>query len=111
MQLQTIVYVTDMDRSIAFYEHLGFSVAYRGGPSWTAFEGTDGVLALQLIEEVPKESRLALSLVADDPLEEVVAGLAEAGVESTPIEDQPFGRSFVVRDPDGLAIQINEHHS
>ena len=107
MQLQTIVYVTDMERSIAFYESLGFSVAYRGGPVWTAFQGSDGVLALHLVDSEP--GRVELSLVADDPLEAVIEQLTDAGIESTAIEEQPFGRSIVVRDPDGLAIQINEH--
>ncbi len=109
MQVQTIVYVTEMDRSIGFYEHLGFEVAYRGGPSWTAFRGTDGVLALHTVDELPPPGRVALSLVADGTLEAVVKNLTGHGIEAAPIQDQPFGRSTVVRDPDGLAIQINEH--
>ena len=109
MQLQTIVYVTDMERSIGFYERLGFVVAYRGGPVWTAFQGRDGVLALHLVEELPAGSRVAVSLVADSSLESTVESLAAVGIEAAPIEEQPFGRSTVVHDPDGLAIQINEH--
>ncbi len=107
--MQTIVYVTDMERSIAFYERLGFEVDYRGGPVWTAFRGSDGVLALHLADEVAAGGRVAVSLVAGDPLEAVISHLAEAGIESTAIQEQPFGRSTVVRDPDGLPIQINEH--
>jgi catechol 2,3-dioxygenase-like lactoylglutathione lyase family enzyme len=109
MQLQTIVYVTDMERSIAFYEGLGFEVAYHGGPVWTAFRGSDGVLALHLVEELPEPGRVAVSLVADGPLEDTIAGLSGRGIVASSIETQPFGRSTVVRDPDGLAIQINEH--
>lgn len=109
MQLQTIVYVTDMERSIEFYEKLGFEVDYRGGPVWTAFQGDDGVLALHLVEDMPEGSRVAVSLVAPKPLEATVENLTDAGIEPSPIEEQPFGRSTVVRDPDGLAIQINEH--
>ncbi|MBT8247626.1 MAG: VOC family protein [Acidimicrobiia bacterium] len=109
MQMQTIVYVTDMDRSIEFYERLGFAVDYRGGPVWTAFRGTDGVLALHTVDELPAPGRVALSLVADDTLEKIVVRLARHGVEASSIETQPFGRSTVVQDPDGLPIQINEH--
>ena len=109
MQLQTVVYVTDMDRSIAFYEHLGFTIAYRGGPVWTAFEGADGALALHTVEEMPEPGRVALGLVADRPLEEIIEALAEHSIEFAPIESPSFGRSAVVRDPDGLPIQINEH--
>lgn len=109
MQLQTIVYVTDMEASLSFYEALGFEVAYRGGPTWTAFQGRDGVLALHLLDEVPVPGRVAVSLVADAALENVIEQLAAAGIAADPIESQPFGRSTVVRDPDGLVIQINEH--
>ena len=109
MQMQTIVYVTDMDRSIEFYERLGFVVDYRGGPVWTAFRGTDGMLALHAADELPPSGRVALSLVAGDTLEEIVERLAEHDIDASPIEAQPFGRSTVVRDPDGLPIQINEH--
>jgi len=109
MQLQTIVYVTDMEQSIEFYERLGFEVDYRGGPVWTAFRGVDGALALHLVEQVPDGGRVAVSLVADSALEEISDRLAEAGIAATPIEVQPFGRSIAVKDPDGLAIQINEH--
>ena len=109
MQLQTVVYVTDMDRSIAFYEHLGFTVEYRGGPVWTAFKGADGALALHAVEEMPGPGRVALGLVADRPLEEIIETLAGHSIEASSIEAQSFGRSTVVRDPDGLPIQINEH--
>ncbi|MDH3606147.1 MAG: VOC family protein [Acidimicrobiia bacterium] len=111
MQLQTIVYVSDMEQSIEFYEALGFEVDYRGGPVWTAFRGADGALALHLVDELPAGGRVAVSLVADSALEGISDRLAEAGIEATPIEAQAFGRSIVVRDPDGLAIQINEHAS
>ena len=109
MQLQAVVYVTDMDRSIAFYEHLGFVIGYRGGPVWTAFQGADGSLALHTVEELPGPGRIALGLVADGPLEAIIERLAGYGIEASPIEAQSFGRSTVVRDPDGLPIQINEH--
>lgn len=109
MQLQTVVYVTDMERSIAFYEYLGFTVEYRGGPVWTAFKGADGALALHTVEEMPEPGRVALGLVADRPLEEIIESLAGHSIEASRIEAQSFGRSTVVRDPDGLPIQINEH--
>ncbi|MDH3538514.1 MAG: VOC family protein [Acidimicrobiia bacterium] len=109
MQLQTVVYVSDMDRSIAFYEHLGFEVDYRGGPVWTAFKGADGILALHTVEELPGPGRVALGLLADRSLEQIIETMAQHGIETTAIESQSFGRSVTVRDPDGLAIQVNEH--
>jgi hypothetical protein len=43
--------------------------------------------------------------VVDEPLEEVATRLPlHRG-----IADEAFGRSVVVRDPDGTLIQVNEH--
>lgn len=109
MQLQTVVYVTDMERSIAFYEHLGFEVDYRGGPVWTAFKGADGILALHTVEEVPGPGRIALGLVADRPLEQIIDAMAGHNIAVGAIETQSFGRSVNLRDPDGLLVQVNEH--
>jgi len=46
---------------------------------------------------------------ADEPLEAVVARLADAGFPAEPIVDESFGRSFRVRDPDGVYVQINDN--
>ena len=109
MQLQTVVYVTNMERSIAFYEHLGFEVDYRGGPVWTAFKGADGNLALHTVEELPGAGRVALGLIADRPLEQIIDEMAAHDIAAGAIETQSFGRSVNFRDPDGLVIQVNEH--
>ena len=109
MQLQTVVYVTDMERSIAFYQHLGFEVEYRGGPVWTAFQGADGILALHTVEELPEPGRVALGLLADRPLEQIIEEMAGHGIAASAVETQSFGRSVNLTDPDGLVIQVNEH--
>ena len=43
-------------------------------------------------------------LAAGGALEEIVERLAGHDIEASPIETQSFGRSTVVRDPDGLPI-------
>lgn len=51
------------------------------------------------------------ALVTHQPLESLVEQLQRAGV--TPfraIADEAFGRSLLLRDPDGLPVQVNEHH-
>jgi uncharacterized glyoxalase superfamily protein PhnB len=54
--------------------------------------------------------RVELSLTAHDRLEVIVSRLREAGLTVTnEIADEAFGRSLLIRDPDGLPIQINEH--
>jgi uncharacterized glyoxalase superfamily protein PhnB len=51
-----------------------------------------------------------LAFEAEEPLEDVVARLRAAGFEPvTAIVDESYGRSFRVRDPEGLSIQVNEH--
>ena len=72
-------------------------------------QGCRRILALHTVDELPGPGRVALGLVADAPLEEIIERLAGHDIETTPIETQSFGRSTVVRDPDGLTIQINEH--
>jgi catechol 2,3-dioxygenase-like lactoylglutathione lyase family enzyme len=103
MILMPIVYVTDMDRSLEFYASLGFEVQQRG-THWSELRAGDGaVLALHLAQK----SGVELTLTATDRLEDVAAAHADA--VARPIADEAFGRSFVLRDPDGLTLQVNEH--
>lgn len=112
MKLMPIVYVTDMERSTAFYQGLvpnGTLVSR--SPYWTEFNVEGTSLALHYIEDLPKDGLwVELALVASEPLEAIVEQLRLAGVDlDREIQDETFGRSLVVRDPDGLPIQINEH--
>ncbi len=51
-----------------------------------------------------------LSFEATEPLEDVIERLREIGHEpETALVDEAFGRSFTVRDPEGLLLQVNEH--
>lgn len=105
MKLQTIVYVSSMDTSIGWYSTLlGVEPTVRS-EHWTSFEVGGANLALHLTDRAAGQGDVALSLVVDEPLEAVAAR-----VEPTrAIADEPFGRSFVVTDPDGVVIQVNEH--
>ncbi|MFQ5968362.1 MAG: VOC family protein [Acidimicrobiia bacterium] len=112
MKLMPIVYVTDMGRSTAFYQGLvpnGTLVSQ--SPYWTEFNVGGSALALHYTDSLPSEGLwVELALVAFEPLEEVVEHLRLAGIEpDRGIQDEAFGRSLVVRDPDGLPIQINQH--
>lgn len=106
MQVQAIVYVTDMDRSIEWYSTLLGASPSMASEHWTTFEVGGAVVALHASGEVLAAGNVALSLVAPAPLEDA-ASVVDG--EAT-IVDQPFGRSFTVTDPDGLLIQVNEHH-
>lgn len=112
MKLVTIVYVTDMDRSLAWYRALlpGAELV-SSSPFWSELSlGLAGSLALHATEATAQGSQLGLALTADRPLEAIRDAVRERDVLVVrDIQDEPFGRSFVIADPDGLPIQINEH--
>jgi catechol 2,3-dioxygenase-like lactoylglutathione lyase family enzyme len=107
MILMPIVYVRDMDESVAFYERLGFDVDIQARSQlWTEMKTTSGaVLALHAAEHGYEPGRVELSMVAEEPLEAV----AELAPLARGIADEAFGRSLVFEDPNGLQIQVNEH--
>ena len=105
-----IVYVTEMARSLAFYQALGATVKHQGS-MWSELRLGGVGLALHLADRVEHEGvSVALAMVAQRPLEEIVSVLQKAGVGlRREIVDEAFGRSLTVYDPDGRPIQINEH--
>jgi catechol 2,3-dioxygenase-like lactoylglutathione lyase family enzyme len=118
MRPMTIRYVRDMDAARRFYLALGLTHDFtsrkpRRGPSvWTELSGTPGPgLALHYAPEGSCNGKRAeLCFQSDELLEDVVARLRAAGYQpETDIVDESFGRSFVIRDPDGLLIQVTEN--
>lgn len=110
MILMPIVYVSDMSRSVAFYEALGFEVDVQSRTAgWTELRAGDrAVLALHLSEELSDPTgRVDLALVAEEPLELIAE--RHSDIVLRPPTDEAFGRSMSIRDPDGLEIWINEH--
>ena len=110
MILMPIVYVSDMERSMRFYESLGFEVDTQSATGmWTELKAGDrAILALHSADHVPEPSkRVELALVAEEPLEAIEERYRDVLVR--PITDEAFGRSMVLRDPDGLEIWIDEH--
>ena len=118
MRPMTIRYVKDMDAARRFYLALGLTHDFtsrkpRRGPSvWTELAGTPGTgLALHYAPEggdIDKDAELCFQ--AEEPLEDVVERLRAAGyAPETDIADESFGRSFTIRDPEGLLIQISEN--
>jgi predicted enzyme related to lactoylglutathione lyase len=116
MKPMPIRYVRDMDAASRFYEALGLAHEYtmrppRHGPSrWVELRGDEGWLALHHVPEGEAPTEVELSFGASEPLEKVTERLRAAGYDlATEIVDESFGRSFTVRDPEGLLIQVNEH--
>lgn len=114
LKLMPIVYVTQMARALDFYLTLGLEADYveREGV-WSTLKSGEGLLGLHVLDPLPSTqqgSRVALALVSTTPLEALVARLAKAGIApARAIRSEPFGRSLLLRDPDGLLIQVNEH--
>jgi catechol 2,3-dioxygenase-like lactoylglutathione lyase family enzyme len=102
--LMPIVYVEDMDASIAFYERLGFALKSRS-EMWTELGAGDG--AVLALHKAPPDhvGRVELAFVSEEPLERV----AELVAPYRGIADEAFGRSLVVQDPNGMKIQVNAH--
>jgi len=118
MRPMTIRYVKDMDAARRFYLALGLTHDFtsrkpRRGPSvWTELSGTPGTgLALHYApEDGSINKRAELCFQSEELLEDVIERLRAAGYEpETEIVDESFGRSFTVRDPEGLLIQVNEN--
>jgi catechol 2,3-dioxygenase-like lactoylglutathione lyase family enzyme len=107
------VRVVDVERSVAFYEHLGFEVQdvarYDDRLSWASlksgaaeimFEGTHG-------PSDPDHQRVLFYLYSDD-LAALRADLLAAGIEAGEIEDGSPGprEEMRVTDPDGYVLMV-----
>jgi catechol 2,3-dioxygenase-like lactoylglutathione lyase family enzyme len=105
------VYVRDMRTSLAFYQALGFTVRHTSD-EWSELLIDNAILALHLSPPSAnpnQASQMGLALRANRPLEYLYQQWDDAGIEIIGgIQVQPFGRSFTVRDPDGVLIQVNE---
>ncbi|HYH11123.1 MAG TPA: VOC family protein [Thermomicrobiales bacterium] len=113
MDLSIIAYVSEMERSVAFYDSLGFRQIGKSSPMWTAYAFGGAMFALHRVmtEELPPASdRLTLNIaVSGEELQRLYALCQERGYQvSGPITDVGFGPHFRVTDPDGLPIQFNE---
>ena len=108
MRVLPIRYCGDIEASTRFYRALGLELGAATRPgSWVELPAAAGILALHRSAEHAGECELAFE--ADEPLEAVVARLADAGFLAEPIVDESFGRSFRIRDPDGVYVQDNDN--
>lgn len=115
MKPNALRYVRDMEAARRFYGVLGLHEDFasrppRHGPSMWVELGGGGTLALHRVPADSSTPAVELCLEAEEPLEAVVDRLRDNGYETeTAIVDEGFGRSFTVRDPEGLLVQVNEH--
>ncbi|MBS1808206.1 MAG: VOC family protein [Acidobacteria bacterium] len=114
-QLTPMAFVSDVTRSIAFYEHLGFVVgntftpADADKPSWAWLSSGNAHLMITNACDpvVPEQQAILFYLYVDDVAatrDELVA----AGLQPGPIENPPYAPhgEFRLTDPDGFTLMI-----
>lgn len=102
--------VTDLDRSIAFYESLGFATEARsdrfallrlGG-------GTVGLLRVGNADFPRGLCALVQVELSVDDLDALHDELLAKGVAVRPPKDMPWERQLQLRDPDGFTVEFAE---
>ena len=109
------IYVTDMDRSVAFYtEVLGLRLAFRAGDHWATIDAGDG-FQLGLHPATPHgpapgtAGAITVGLGVDAPIERVVSTLTGRGVAfHGPVLDEGNLKLAFFTDPDGNEFYLAE---
>jgi hypothetical protein len=112
-RLVPFVHVEDMERSIGFYHHLGFTVAsvykYKGRPVWAALTSEAAELMVSTDGETidPAGQGVLFYLYSPDLValrEQLLAGGVDAGeiLDGTP---GPW-QEMRVTDPDGYVLMV-----
>jgi len=123
--LHTCYRIGDIDRSVEFYEALGFEERRRmpiGDEAINVFMGLPGQdPRLELtynhgVDSYELGSGYNHIAIAVDDLEETLAGLAQSGIEPEKPPYRPGGRTTgslicFVRDPDGYRIELIERQA
>ena len=103
--------VTDLDRSVPFYESLGFTTEVRNGRFvlLRLESATLGLLELGAVVEREADRLrqfVQVELLADD-LDELYADFVARGVPVPgPPRDRGFERQLQLRDPDGFTVEF-----
>ena len=100
----------DVEASRAFYEAFGYRFtkhAHGTGPEHYAHEGEGGVLELYPATS-PQGGDMTGVGFAVNHLEPVRTILESKSFAPGPIRDNPWGRSFVVRDPDDRRVEVTQ---
>lgn len=107
------VYTTDMARSLDWYRTVIPTATLRSeSPYWSELDIDGDTLALHASESVSPGGAAGISFVAIEPLEDLLARLEAVGIgPARGIQDEPFGRSIVLQDPDGFTFQVNEYET
>jgi catechol 2,3-dioxygenase-like lactoylglutathione lyase family enzyme len=107
--------VSDVDRAVRFYvETLGFKLRRRDGSHWAEVDAGGGlVLGLHLVQpggtKPGAHGSISVGLDVNQPIAEVVAVLANRGVEfHGPVREEAGVKLAFFGDPDGNALYLAE---
>lgn len=117
-RLVPFVKVTDVERSVGFYHHLGFTeqsvFKYRDRMSWAALE-SDGaeVMFEGTSDPIDHERQGVLFYLYSSDLAALREQLIAAGIEASEIEDGSPGprEEMRVTDPDGYVLMVAQIES
>lgn len=99
---------SDIEATRRFYEMIGFAFerhAHGSGPEHYASEDEAGVFEIYPATQAAGVDQVGLGFVTAD-LEGDQERLLAAGFASQPIRSNPWGRTFVIRDPDGRRVEV-----
>lgn len=114
MHLSNTIYISDMGRSVAFYEALGLVRKTDGDPVAEMAEFAVGDASIALIVKDPLPAfggrvDVELTVPADGSLDRLFGIAREYEFEiGGEIRDEGFARVFWLRDPDGTEITFME---
>jgi len=113
MRVRPIHFVPDLAEALRFYLALGLDPQARSRSGhWIELRAAGGELGLHdaaIAADGAGREGFALNFVADEPLEAVESRLRRAGFPPEgKIVDQEWGRSLLVRAPDGSIVQVDE---
>jgi catechol 2,3-dioxygenase-like lactoylglutathione lyase family enzyme len=101
---------TDMDRCRAFYECFGYRFekhAHGTGPQHYAAEDAGNVLELYPATESTPADQVGLGFRVAS-FADVQAKLRAAGFAPGEMKENPWGPSFVVRDPQNRRVEVTQ---
>ncbi len=106
---QLTVPVTDIERSILFYEKLGLQLIVKALPTYARFECREGdaTFSIHKVDEQPEEPHVYIYFEVTD-LDNVVKKLVAAGVafDEMPEDKRWLWREARLKDPDGNQLII-----
>jgi catechol 2,3-dioxygenase-like lactoylglutathione lyase family enzyme len=100
----------DLERSRAFYQLFGLAFsahAHGKSPTHYAHETLDFVLELYPAPSSDYTDQTALGFAVDD-LAALHAQLCSANLSPAAIAQNPWGTTFVIRDPDGRRVELKQ---